>query len=73
MDARYRSSQMIMLTSYFSDRILKTHIILFILSPQTIRQMETSRSKLEGVERALTAQYARQVNTNQDLRVKGYE
>ena len=38
---------------------------------QSIRRFETSKSKLEGQERALTAQYNREVKQNQELRQKG--
>ena len=41
-----------------------------IISLQTIRQLESSRGKLENQERKLTAQFARQINMNQDLELK---
>lgn len=40
-------------------------------SMQSLRRYETSKAKLEGQERALTAQLQKQLKQNEDLRQKG--
>ena len=38
---------------------------------QSLRRFETSKAKLEGQERALTAQLQKQLKQNEELRQKG--
>lgn len=38
---------------------------------QSIRRYDTSKSRLEGQQRALIAQHNKEIKMNQDLRVKG--